>query len=648
VALAAGADAGRLAGGNVARFPHESIRLSAAENDVMNRKVEELIRRVAHRQERVRLWLQLAVCWAVSAAVGLGLGRLRHESVREIPREELGLALVATGVAVFLIWRWRKLRPDYRAVARVIELQHPELNGRLLTAVQQSYGPQAEIGYLQGRLIAEILSQQEPGGWEDVVPSVRLWLAQTAHWAGAALFALALVGLQGHTARSLAASASASGVTITPGDTRLERGSTLVVLAHFDGSLPAFVSLVVGASAGSTNSVPLAKSLADPIFGGTVSEVNSNLVYHIEYDGRRTRDFNVQVFEYPRLERSDVGLSFPEYTGQAAQFTENTRRVTAVEGSLLDLNLHLNKPVMIARLIPKEKGQPLIGLNVNASHPAAALKQFTLEQNGTYDLQLVDAEGLTNKIASQFVFAVQKNHPPEVRLTMPHGDLRPSPLEEVAFEGSVWDDFGVSAYGVGYSVVGEATRFVQLGERVPAKEKRPFHYLLRLEDVGVQPDQLISWFVWADDLGSDGHVRRTNGDLFFGEIRPFDEIFREGQGGDAQQAEQSGESGGEDCTIGGAAEANHFRNLEAANGDYSSLRGGCVDGPRFPGPGVGPGRSRFAPPGVPHRRDLALGLEQHAEGHRPIEPGHQLRGQASECLARRAGGVSIFVEAARA
>ena len=39
----------------------------------------------------------------------------------------------------------------------------------------------------------------------------------------------------------------------------------------------------------------------------------------------------------------------------------------------------------------------------------------------------------------------------------------------------------------------------------------------------------MSWFVWADDIGPDGKVRRTTGDLFFAEVRPFEEIFREGQ-----------------------------------------------------------------------------------------------------------------------
>jgi hypothetical protein len=55
-----------------------------------------------------------------------------------------------------------------------------------------------------------------------------------------------------------------------------------------------------------------------------------------------------------------------------------------------------------------------------------------------------------------------------------------------------------------------------------------------LEDLGVQPDELVAWFVWADDIGPDGQVRRSSGDLYFGEVRPFEEVFREGQGMDGQ------------------------------------------------------------------------------------------------------------------
>src|SRR5438309_10124704 len=59
----------------------------------------------------------------------------------------------------------------------------------------------------------------------------------------------------------------------------------------------------------------------------------------------------------------------------------------------------------------------------------------------------------------------------------------------------------------------------------------------------MQADQLTSWCLWAFDIVPYDQLRRTTGDLFFGEIRPFEEVFREGQGMDGQSAEQSGQQG---------------------------------------------------------------------------------------------------------
>src|SRR5206468_11736134 len=131
------------------------------------------------------------------------------------------------------------------------------------------------------------------------------------------------------------------------------------------------------------------------------------------------------------------------------------------------------------------------------------LAQFPLKMSKNYDLQLVDAEGRTNKVPAQFVFDALTNRTPELRVASPRGDIRPSAIEEVAFEGTVWGDFGVRVYGLAYALPGQEMRFIELGRAVLAKEKRPFKYVLRLEEIGVHPDELVTWFAWADDTGPD-------------------------------------------------------------------------------------------------------------------------------------------------
>jgi len=332
-----------------------------------------------------------------------------------------------------------------------------------------------------------------------------------------------------------------AGITVTPGDTRIERGANLVVLARFGGTPPASAELVLGSTTAVERRLPLTRSLADPVFGGSVPDVADDFTYRIEYAGHRTRDYRVSVFEHPRLERADADLAFPDYTKLPSKRIEDTRRFSAVEGTRLDLALHLNKPVVSATLVGREPGLASLPLAVG-TNAAVELRGFTLATRGTYSLQLTDADGRTNKVATLFTFDVLPNRTPELKLTAPRGDLRPSALEEVPFTGTAWDDFGMPAYGLAYTVTGRDTVFLELGTNAPAGDKRSFQHLLRLEDLQVQPDDLVAWYLWADDLGPDGQLRRTMSDLYFGEIRPFDEIFREAanDGGEQQQRDEQG------------------------------------------------------------------------------------------------------------
>jgi hypothetical protein len=64
----------------------------------------------------------------------------------------------------------------------------------------------------------------------------------------------------------------------------------------------------------------------------------------------------------------------------------------------------------------------------------------------------------------------------------------------------------------------------------------------------VDVDQVVSYFAWADDYGPDGQVRRTFSDMFFAEVRPFEEIFRADQSGAAESGNQGQPNGGNQAT----------------------------------------------------------------------------------------------------
>ena len=496
---------------------------------LMEKILQSRLDRAIRRQRWETLCWRLAASWSLAAAAGYGCrwaqDRLGWASAATAP----ALAILAGIAGAVLVGRRYSAPCDYRAIARRIERRYPELNGLLLTAVQQEEAGSGAGGYLRQRVIQQAIDHSRGADWRGIVAPGRLRAAQGLQWAALAIFVFSLVGLRNFERAAAAAGPAPRGVTVTPGDTNLERGESLVVLARFVGTLPAEVTLVLRNSGAAPQQIALVKSLADPVFGVSIPEIDHELTYQLDYGLQSTREFKVAVFERPRLERADAQLTFPGYTRQAPRRIENTRRVSAVEGTRLDLTLQLNKPVVAAALVAHDAKKTVVALQVAADKAVASLPGYVLTASQTYDLRLVDREGRSNPQTTPFVIDVRPDRPPELQVSAPRGDLRPSAIEEINFTGTVLGDFGVSAYGLAYIRAGGEEKLIELGRTVPPTEKRPFAYTLRLEDLGVQPDELISWYVWAADTGPDGKPRRTTGDLYFAEIRPFDEIFRESQ-----------------------------------------------------------------------------------------------------------------------
>ncbi|MBX7122308.1 MAG: hypothetical protein K1X42_09275 [Opitutaceae bacterium] len=506
---------------------------------MMDTFLHQRLRALFRRQRMRRIGWELAAVWTGGIlAGGLAFLLARSQGWAHTLVLQLLVALTAAAAVWILVRRFLE-PPDYRSLALRVEKSDPELKGMILTAVQQTSDSDGRpANFLQQELLSAAIASGAKGHWRKLVP---LWQIAASHVVQLmVLVGLVLVLIQVDRVLPRVAAeraAVATGLSVTPGNTEIERGETLVVLARFGGSVPGNVDLLVNESGKPEKRIPLVKSLSDPVFGGTLAEVSEDFRYRVAYGEEISPEYSVKVFEFPRLMRPDAELTFPAYTRLEPRRIEDTRRLSAVEGTLIGFTLQLNKPVVDARLVARDKEQTAIALLPSADKAVATLPSRIFPQSQTYDLRLTDSEGRTNKLPTPFVIEVQPNRRPELRLLSPRGDLRPSPLEEISFQGTVWDDFGSPSYGLAYSQGGGEMTVVELGKDAGAKERRSFSHLLRLEDLHLKPDALISWHVWADDIGPDGQRRRTTSDLYFGEVRPFDEIFREETGMQAENAD---------------------------------------------------------------------------------------------------------------
>jgi len=245
------------------------------------------------------------------------------------------------------------------------------------------------------------------------------------------------------------------------------------------------------------------------------------------------RDYEISVFEYPDLQRADANIVYPAYTKLPQKLIKDTLQISVIEGSSVTVTFILNKPVVGAWLTAKD--QPPLQLSVDDRYANIYTMSHTATQSQRYELHLTDAQGRASKMPPRFVIDVHKNLPPQLKPLFPNRDVQASSLEELSLEAEVLDDFGVTAYGLSYILTGAQSTDLDLSRSAPPENKQQIQHVLPLEELNAQPDQLLTYYFWADDVGPDGRPRRTLSDMYFAEIRHFEEIFRESQASQGQQ-----------------------------------------------------------------------------------------------------------------
>ncbi len=503
---------------------------------------------IAEAHDRFQLRRHQALVWLSAAALGVALLVADRQGIVLFDFQLPALILLAVGITTLLRITAGSRRTDLYGLARQLEKEHPDLHSLLITAIDVE--PDSKTGdftYLQKRVIREALAKNLRNPWNQR-GNERLFFTQAFHLLSFAAFVLVAFTLGTAPERETPERRPVfSGeIDVQPGNKNIERGSSVVVTATFGKKVPSEATLVLLPSDEPSRRIPLKRNLADPVFGTSLMSVNADTKYRIEYDDTETDDFELSVFDYPALAQSDAQLDYPDYTELPDRVIKDTRRITALEGTDLTYSLVLNKSIKEGRLVGRDGS--VIELEADPGRANTYLANLELQESNRYALALEDADGRTNKVSADFVIRVKQNQLANLKLKSPVGDQRFSAVEEVEFEGEIWDDYGMGAYGFGYAIAGGEPVDIEYGARAAAKEKLDIRHLMAIEEFDVEPLSLISYYLWADDIGPDGNVRRNYSDMYFASIRPYDEIFRENQSGGQQNQQQQGQQGG-----GGAA-----------------------------------------------------------------------------------------------
>jgi hypothetical protein len=182
----------------------------------MSPLLERPLKQVADRRRTIVIWSQLALCWAVAAIIGLsvlGLEKaLGWTSVLALPIL-LAAALIS---GIVIVRRQTRKQPEWRSLAAKIESRFSDLDGRLLTAVQQEGKAGGALNFLQERLAQEVLLHRRQNDWTQVFPLSRVALVQSAHWLSVLLLGIILLNLRTTGGHNFLTRIADEAVTVSP------------------------------------------------------------------------------------------------------------------------------------------------------------------------------------------------------------------------------------------------------------------------------------------------------------------------------------------------------------------------------------------------------------------------------------------------
>jgi hypothetical protein len=399
---------------------------------------------------------------------------------------------VLTGAAVlFIAWYFLyvplRVRVSDVQIAQFIEERYPQLEDRLVTAIEYG-GHRTESAGMIDLVIKDALDKSKRVDFSVFLNRRRLTsFGVLGIAAGLALVALFTWGPsffpygfnQLYFPWTEASRGSLMTIRITPGDIEVPKGSDQEIQAQLVGFDSPDVRLYIQSEAsGQWNGSAMDPDPHGSNFRYLLIDLSASLRYYVESKGVRSPTHSIRVKDLARLER--LILTYRELAQSGPQeFSGN----------------------------------------------------FSLQRSGSYVIRAAESRGKNHIASPEYAMEAVEDSVPEVTITRPMRDVRATNVEEVFSEIKAEDDIGIAGLDLHYSVNGAPEKTINLRGRSAAKPSVTGSHTFFLEEFGLQPGDVISYYGKATDNNNVTGPGVSSSDIYFIQIRPFEQKYVQNQSG---------------------------------------------------------------------------------------------------------------------
>jgi hypothetical protein len=535
----------------------------------MAENAEEKLNALVWRVGKVRRWLMMLAILKVAALcfifISIFIGFyawLDHRLVFGQNARIIAFIMLISGLAV-LLHRLTKLlisHVSYSIAANYIENKN-SFNQQLVTAIEY-YENKQDYPYskaLAEQLVLRVEKESEEFEFDSTIEK----------WQGYALGAVILFGLVAaafyvhdnyvyfssyfarltHPLASVEPLSSMHLESITK-DIIAEPDSEVKFAAEIEGRMPEMGKLVLvelkpEAADGSseqqrqemqirprsyeekTTRFEAAKSFSQP----------GKFKYRFETDSTNSEWHDLNISYAPRIESMTAKVAMPKRPPRSKwikpyteQIENNTLQV--IQGSNVTLSVQATDKLSKMTATGPD-GRPITRQLSGAKELEF---NFTAEKSGSVKFSLVGEQGLVNNNVPDLQVIVKTDEPPKFKLVSPDGDYLATDVASVPVTFEVTDDFGLESVKLHIEIAGRESKEIE----IPVEEGDKtieFTRTIELEDYELSVGDSVMFYVEATDIdtGSEPANRTSSSDVYFIEIRPYQQNWAPLPGGGPSQ-----------------------------------------------------------------------------------------------------------------
>lgn len=451
------------------------------------------------------------------------------------------LALLAAAAGVFITALvLRVIRPllnlpsDAR-IARYLEETYPQLEDRLVTAVEFQDSDQARTSRLILEKLLEdtrfhiaplnlrkSLKSKAPVLWSSMA------FAATVFVAALLLSNFSIFSFQVNrvlTPWEFPTIAPTPGLRVLPGDARVPKNSVQEIRAEISGFFPESVALYYSEDDSTWHKTEMDASVEEGVYLYSFFSLDQDTEYYVKA-GEELSDIHAfTVYEAPGVRRVDLKYTYPEYTGLPPKTEVDSGDIWAPEGTRVTITAVADKPLKEAEFVQGDGKQ----LKASVVNDTLAVATLTVSRDSYYRITITDHDDLSNQPPPEYYIHALPDQPPLLTLERPGRDIKASMVEEVPVQIRVQDDYGVPTVKLHYSINGGEEKQVALDLERTADNPQGIQeftgeHLFYLEDLDVQPGNFLTYYFRAAKNAAAAQSSAAT-EIFFIEVRPFEQQF---------------------------------------------------------------------------------------------------------------------------